>query len=1022
MPAGKTRRKDDTWTTEDLTHALKGAKEGGDKKKKSRDDDGKERRRAKDDAKGDDRRKKDDDKKSQKKDEEDRRGKGRSRGDFSPQRVDLTEEDRERLRQERREKRGGDSKKKEDRPRKEEKAADSEDDGKRRPKREESAKRHRKRDDEDDGDRRRRHGDEDGDRKRHRDKESKHRDKEDGDHGNEEDEDREKRRRERRERREKEKREKDEEGERGNDEDEERERRRQERRERREKKDEEGDGDRKHKSKRDRDDDDEREKKHRDKEERHKDRDKDRDRDKEREERRKERERDKDDRHKDRKDKDKDKDREERKRREREEREEEERRRRQEEEEEEKRRREEQNAGGDDDYNDYDDDDFEDYEDDFEDDDMNEEGEMEEVLRALDEENARLNSQSQRSNWSDSTELSDERFKEGEGPNSQPPTQDRSRSARPKTFINFVSAKQRVLNQSLASKARRRADDLKNMIELDTVFYDLFDLPPVREYDLYIRSFGRSNTKQAYVQTNEDAVERDIQTEETEDLDKWTQHPAEDMGSVGGEGISVMSAGDEKVTLNNPESLARVGKFLEKAAQAMVVLMEEERSSEEGGAQTREKTSHISVSDGFSQLGCPPYLAGRQVERVCFCPMEPNMFLSLHSKPQENAPENALSGHGILCVWSTKETASPQKVLTCLSQPTCACFSPSRAALVIAGMHDGSVMLWDLRESSALHRSVVVGDQEITTRFPTYNTAGVLDKENHHSPVTAITAVHPTVIRKTPEDAVVADTEASLSFQLASVEEAATVNLWVVTEIPSPDMAGSEVDLGLAPGGRVKLLRSSAIVLDNPNKLVSSGALKAVDIQLSPSDLNHFFVATDLGQIIHGVRFGSRVFPRAYRPEIESPKLITCLDFSPFGEPYFLAGCEDGSVHLYHTSQKHPLSSWPMFSEGHAILTVQWSRSRPAVFFVLAENSTLYTFDLVETGLLPVKSDPISSGRAMAVAVGSDPALIGGNRNLPAHLLVALDNGTAELHTISNSLRQQQPLENDFLAHYTDRF
>ena len=53
-----------------------------------------------------------------------------------------------------------------------------------------------------------------------------------------------------------------------------------------------------------------------------------------------------------------------------------------------------------------------------------------------------------------------------------------------------------MIFQGVASKARQRANDLKNMIELDTVFYDLFDLPPVREYDLYIRSFGRSNTKQ----------------------------------------------------------------------------------------------------------------------------------------------------------------------------------------------------------------------------------------------------------------------------------------------------------------------------------------------------------------------------------------------------------------------------------------------------------------------------------------------------------------------------------------------
>jgi hypothetical protein len=34
------------------------------------------------------------------------------------------------------------------------------------------------------------------------------------------------------------------------------------------------------------------------------------------------------------------------------------------------------------------------------------------------------------------------------------------------------------------------------MIELDVSNYDLFDLPPVKEYDLYIRSFGRTDTKQ----------------------------------------------------------------------------------------------------------------------------------------------------------------------------------------------------------------------------------------------------------------------------------------------------------------------------------------------------------------------------------------------------------------------------------------------------------------------------------------------------------------------------------------------
>lgn len=39
---------------------------------------------------------------------------------------------------------------------------------------------------------------------------------------------------------------------------------------------------------------------------------------------------------------------------------------------------------------------------------------------------------------------------------------------------------------------------------------------------------------QAYVQCNEDNVDRDIQTEEIGMCEKWTQHPAEHSGACGG--------------------------------------------------------------------------------------------------------------------------------------------------------------------------------------------------------------------------------------------------------------------------------------------------------------------------------------------------------------------------------------------------------------------------------------------------------------------------------------------------------
>ena len=51
---------------------------------------------------------------------------------------------------------------------------------------------------------------------------------------------------------------------------------------------------------------------------------------------------------------------------------------------------------------------------------------------------------------------------------------------------------------------------------------------------------------------------------------------------------------------------------------------------------------------------------------------------------------------------------------------------------------DGSVVLWDLREVSMMHRPLKIDDIEYTLRYPTYNTAGVLQDENHESPCVAL--------------------------------------------------------------------------------------------------------------------------------------------------------------------------------------------------------------------------------------------------------------------------------------------
>ena len=72
------------------------------------------------------------------------------------------------------------------------------------------------------------------------------------------------------------------------------------------------------------------------------------------------------------------------------------------------------------------------------------------------------------------------------------------------------------------------------MIELDVVSIDLFDLQPLSEYELYMRSYGSMGTHQVASQTGEDNVEAECQTEDVMVRERWTQWPPEDAKGYGG--------------------------------------------------------------------------------------------------------------------------------------------------------------------------------------------------------------------------------------------------------------------------------------------------------------------------------------------------------------------------------------------------------------------------------------------------------------------------------------------------------
>ncbi|XP_039111786.1 cytoplasmic dynein 2 intermediate chain 1 isoform X1 [Hyaena hyaena] len=630
-------------------------------------------------------------------------------------------------------------------------------------------------------------------------------------------------------------------------------------------------------------------------------------------------------------------------------------------------------------------DDFEDYEDDFEvcdgeDDSSNEpepkenieelplarKKEIQEVQKAINAENERIGELS--------CKLSQKQgLMEGDREADTDANSSPSRAPVCGIFMDFATASRRQKSRTQALKQKTRSTKLLRLIDLDFSFtFSLLDLPPVNEYDMYIRSFGRKNTKQAYVQCNEDNVDREIQTEEIETRGVWTQHPGEGTAVSGGSGSE-----DLCDTAAPKVDAPRLSRFLRAACQVIAVLLEEDRVAVEPSWDPAAQDSTLCISDNASQLNTSlPFLQDRKVSCLCASQVQRQMVVSVHGPPGA-AFAPALDGRHVLCVWDIWQPSGPQKVLICESKVTCCCFSPFKAFLLFAGTVHGSVLVWDLREDSRIHHYVKLGDCFWTFRTATFSTDGLLTSVNHRSPVQAVEPISTSVYKKQSFVLSPFSTQeemSGLSFHIASLDESGVLNVWVVVELPKADVAGSVSDLGLIPGGRIKLVHSATIQLSDSLSRKDCefwGATQTLNVKFLPSDPGHFIVGTDVGLISHGTRQDLRVSPRLYKPQQRGmrPVRVNAIDFSPFGEPIFLAGCSDGSIRLHQLTSERPLLQWDGGTGGHAVTGLRWSLTRPAVFLAQDDTSCIYVWDLLESDLGPVAKQLVSPDKLVAMTV-----------------------------------------------------
>ncbi|XP_075683526.1 cytoplasmic dynein 2 intermediate chain 1 [Rhinoderma darwinii] len=592
-----------------------------------------------------------------------------------------------------------------------------------------------------------------------------------------------------------------------------------------------------------------------------------------------------------------------------------------------------------------------------------------------------------------------------EGRNSTP-----RMSAHRGVFIDFGSAKQRQVSGQISNKQKKRSLEILRLIDLDfSSTFSLMDLPPVKEYEMYIRNFGKTNTKQAYVQCNEDAVDREIQTEEIDIEEKWTQHPGEGAVVCGGHRHDAVQ---DKGVVTKVDS-QRLTTFLRSACQVITVLLEENRSEKQSNYQVQSEDPCLSISESCFHLNTTlPFLQGRSVYQLQFSEAQRHLLLTVHGL-DDSAESTSLWEKYIICVWNIWQPSTPQKILFCESEIKCCCFSPGNSSLVFAGTVDGSVLVWDLRDDLSMHQTMMIKDTNWTFRSATFSTDGIFTQVSHTRPVKAIQPVPSTETKDHRISSLSSLEEMSgLSFQVASLDESGHLILWVVVELRKVELAGSQSDLGLIPGGKVKLIHSTSVLLSDKffhKDVLLLGSPQTLNIKFLPPDFNHFVIGTDIGFVTHGTLYGLIEPPMQYTALHNKlrPSQVTAIDFSPFGAAAFLAGCSDGSIRLHTMSTEFPAMQWSDSTNGQSVTVLQWSFTRPTVFFVLDAASSIYIWDLSQNDLHPIAKESIMPDRVLSMSVFGEPEK---NNNVMG-LALAKSSGKVEIQYIKKKLAKIQPQE-----------
>ncbi|CAF3439818.1 unnamed protein product [Rotaria sp. Silwood1] len=530
------------------------------------------------------------------------------------------------------------------------------------------------------------------------------------------------------------------------------------------------------------------------------------------------------------------------------------------------------------------------------------------------------------------------------------------------------TSSRRFHSHDLSDRIRRRYKDLSRLIELDRQSFNILDMAPMPAHAAYIRDVGLNNknqlsnnidsgtgwTSNVKIQTNDDAEHVQSQTDEIDIRSMWTQHPSESEHTACGSGSTndENQFSDIKKTRENEEllrmlrletDLGRYQTFVINAGKLIFALLDEQqtsnikskskRSKDNNEQEGMQRESDLDFSSGVTIIPGLSFKSEVSVVAVCFC----------HDKPEQVAvfyEPMYTTSYG--AIYDVRDPEKPLRLLSCEASIRCC---SSSLAYLFAGCHDGSVVLFDTSEPNKYKPD----SQKPIPSSPTFSTANIQFNDRHYNEVIRVLPLRTTNMTNKVD-------RSTNSFSLASLDRDGLIIIWSVVELMQSDEAGSIADLGLKPGGRVRMTQTSSIQIKQSIHMARD-SIQAYDLSCPTSDVDNLYVASNANAVYHMTRYGEMGSPSKLRisSDIESQIEVTCLSFNPIINKLLLIGTGHGQLNLYTTGRDEPILTWPQaFRSSSIVLSCNWSAGRASVFFAHDSQGYIKYWDLTKDQYQPL--------------------------------------------------------------------